>query len=48
MDVCMCTHNCMHKFGVSAHCAVDMCVLDMRNTFTKHTIRFIEEVTVTC
>ena len=36
MDVCMCTHNFMHMFGVSAHFAVDMCVLDMCNTFTKH------------
>ena len=32
----MCTHNFMHMFGVSAHFAVDMCVLDMCSTFTKH------------
>ena len=24
-DVCMCTRNCMHMFGVSARCAVDVC-----------------------
>ena len=38
VDVCMCKHNCMHIFGVSAHCAVDKCVLDMLNTFTKHIV----------
>ena len=36
VDVRICTCNCMHMFGVSAHCAVDMCVLDKCNTFTKH------------
>ena len=36
VDVCMCTRNCMHMFGVSTCCAVDMCVPDMCNTFTKH------------
>ena len=25
VDVCMCTRNCMHIFGVSARCAVDVC-----------------------
>ena len=33
VDMCMCTRNCMHMFGVSAHCAVDMCVPDMCNTY---------------
>ena len=33
---CMCTRNCMRMFGVSARCAVDMCVPDMCNTCTKH------------
>ena len=36
VDVCMCTLNCMCMFGVSAHCAVDLCVLDTCNTFTNH------------
>ena len=30
----LCVDMCM--FGVSAHCAVDMCVPDMCHTFTKH------------
>ena len=25
VDMCMCTRNCMHMFGVSAHCAVGVC-----------------------
>ena len=33
VDMCMCTHNCMHMFGVSAHSAVEMCVLNMCNTY---------------
>ena len=33
--VCMCTRNCMHTFGVSARCAVDVCS-GLCNTCTKH------------
>ena len=25
VDACMCIRNCMHMFGVPAHCAVDVC-----------------------
>ena len=38
VDVCMCKRNCRHIVGVFAHCAVDICVLDMCNTLTKHIV----------